>query len=47
MFARAKTGLLRLAVVAMLRVLDSGALSSGVVINSNCYLTSGVVLRAV
>jgi hypothetical protein len=46
-FAKAKTGLLRLAVAAMLRVLDSRALSTGVEINSNCYLTSGVVLRAV
>jgi len=45
--AKVKTGLLRFARAAMIRVLDSRALSRGVVINSNCYLTNGVVLRAV
>ena len=46
-FAKAKTVALRLAAAALLRVLAARALSTGVVINSNCYLSNGVVLRAI
>jgi Methyltransferase domain len=45
-FVKAKVVLLRGAVAALTRVLDSRALSSGVAINSNAYLSNGVVLRA-
>jgi hypothetical protein len=46
-FAKAKVVVLRLAAAALLRVLEAPMLSTGVAINSNCYLTSGVVLRAI
>jgi hypothetical protein len=46
LFARAKVALLRLAAAAVVRVLDSPALSAGIAINSNAYLSNGVVLRA-
>jgi hypothetical protein len=45
-FAKVKVVALRLAAAAMVRALDSNALSKGVTINSNCYLSNGVVLRA-
>lgn len=45
--AKAKVAALRFAAAAMVRRLDSSALSRGVAINSNCYLSNGVVLRAV
>jgi hypothetical protein len=45
-FSKAKVVGLRLAASAMVRMLDSSALSRGVSINSNCYLSNGVVLRA-
>ena len=45
--ARAKVGLLRLAAAALVRLLDARSLSTGIAINSNCYLSNGVVLRAV
>ena len=45
--AKAKVGLLRLAAAALVRVLDARSLSNGIAINSNCYLSNGVVLRAV
>jgi hypothetical protein len=44
--ATIKVGLLRLAAAATVRVLDSKTLSTGIAINSNCYLGNGVVLRA-
>jgi hypothetical protein len=45
-FVKAKVLLLRSAVSALTRLLDAPALSSGVAINSNAYLSNGVVLRA-
>ena len=45
--AKAKVGLLRLAAAALVRALDARSLSNGIAINSNCYLSNGVVLRAV
>ena len=45
--ARGKVGLLRLAAAASVRLLDSPSLSNGIAINSNAYLSNGVVLRAV
>ena len=45
-FAKAKVGALRLAATATVRFLGSSLLSNGVAINSNCYLSNGVVLRA-
>jgi hypothetical protein len=47
LYAKAKVGLLRLAAVAMVRLLDSRTWSRGIVVNSNAYLSNGVVLRAV
>ena len=44
--AKAKVRILRLAAAAMIRLLDSSTWSRGVVVNSNCYLSNGVVLRA-
>ena len=44
--ARAKVVVLRIAAAALVRVLDSRALSARVAINSNAYLSNGVVLRA-
>jgi hypothetical protein len=46
-FAKAKVVILRAAAAAAVRLLDSRALSNGVAINSNAYLSNGVVLRAV
>ena len=45
--AKAKVGLLRLAAAAPVRVLDARSLSNGSAINFSCYLSNGVVLRAV
>ena len=47
LYAKAKVGVLRLAAAVMVRLLDSHTWSRGIVINSNCYLSNGVVLRAV
>jgi hypothetical protein len=47
MFTKGKVVALRLAAAAMVRVLEANVLSRGVAINSNCYLSNGVVLRAV
>jgi hypothetical protein len=44
--AKVKVGALRAAAAGLVRVLDSKTLSRSVVINSNCYLSNGVVLRA-
>ena len=44
--ARGKVGVLRFAAAALVRLLDSTRLSKGIAINSNCYLSNGVVLRA-
>jgi hypothetical protein len=44
--AKAKVVLLRGAAAALVRVLDSPSLSARVAINSNAYLSNGVVLRA-
>lgn len=44
---KGKVGVLRLAAAAMVRLLDSTSLSRGIAINSNCYLSNGVVLRAI
>ncbi|MFI5179707.1 MAG: methyltransferase domain-containing protein, partial [Vicinamibacterales bacterium] len=46
LFARVKTRLLRLAAAVAIRVLDSGLVRGNVVVNSNCYLSNGVILRA-
>jgi len=46
LFAKAKVVLLRGAAALLVRVLDSRALSARVAINSNTYLSNGVVLRA-
>jgi SAM-dependent methyltransferase len=45
--ARAKVVLLRMAAATLVRLLDSRALSQGIAINSNSYLSNGLVLRAV
>ena len=47
LFAKAKVVLLRRLAAALVRLLDSRALPAGIAINSNCYLSNGVVLRAV
>ena len=47
LFAKGKVGLLRVASAAMVRLLDSSTLSNGIAINSNAYLSNGVVLRAI
>lgn len=46
LLAKAKVGLMRLTVAAAVRVLSS-SMTSGVAVNSNSYLTNGLVLRAV
>lgn len=46
LLAKAKVALLRASAAVMVRLLASRALSAGVAINSNCYLSNGVVLRA-
>jgi SAM-dependent methyltransferase len=47
LYSRVKVGALRAASAALVRLLDSERLSRSVVINSNCYLSNGIVLRAV
>jgi Methyltransferase domain len=47
LWAKGKVGLMRLAAAAAVRVLDSSTLSKGIAVNSNSYLSNGVVLRAV
>jgi hypothetical protein len=46
LYVKCKVGLMRVAALVSVRILGSSALSRGVVINSNCYLSNGVVLRA-
>ena len=46
-YARAKVGVLRLGAAAVVRLLDSKTWSRSIIVNSNCYLSNGVVLRAV
>jgi hypothetical protein len=46
LYSKVKVGALRAASGGLVRLLDSKALSRSVVINSNCYLSNGVVLRA-
>lgn len=46
-YAKAKVGALRLASGALVRLLGSDTWSRSMVINSNCYLSNGVVLRAI
>ena len=46
-YAKAKVGGLRVAAAGLVRLLDSKTWSRSIVINSNCYLSNGVVLRAV
>lgn len=45
--ARAKVAVLRVAFAALVRAFDSPSVSSGVAVNSNAYLSNGVVLRAI
>jgi hypothetical protein len=47
LIAKAKVGALRIAVAALRRALESATWSKRIVVNSNCYLCNGVVLRAV
>jgi SAM-dependent methyltransferase len=47
LFAKAKVVLVRAAAAGLVRLLDSAIWSRGIVINSNSYLSNGVVLRAV
>ena len=44
--AKGKVAALRLAAAALVRLLDAKRLSRGIAINSNTYLSNGVVLRA-
>jgi hypothetical protein len=46
-WAKAKVGALRLSAAALVRLLDSPTWSKRIVVNSNCYLCNGIVLRAV
>jgi Methyltransferase domain len=46
LLVKAKVAVLRTVVAVLVRILDSRALRSNVAINSNAYLTNGVVLRA-
>ena len=46
LYSRVKVGALRAASAGFVRLLDSATWSRSVVINSNCYLSNGVVLRA-
>ena len=46
LYAKGKVGLLRVAAAVMVRLLDSPRLSKDIAINSNSYLSNGVVLRA-
>jgi hypothetical protein len=45
-YSKVKAGALRAASAGLIRLLDSETLSRSVAINSNCYLSNGVVLRA-
>ena len=44
--AKLKVAVLRVAAKGLVRLLDSAMLTKGIAINSNCYLSNGVVLRA-
>lgn len=44
--AKVKVAMLRVAAKGLVRLLDSAMLTKGIAINSNCYLTNGIVLRA-
>ncbi len=46
LLAKVKVGVMRFAARALVRLLDSAMWSNGIVVNSNCYLSNGVVLRA-
>jgi SAM-dependent methyltransferase len=46
-FAKAKVAALRVFFAALVRVFDSPSLSRGIAVNSNFYLSNGVVLRAI
>jgi hypothetical protein len=46
LYSKVKVGALRAAAGALVSLLDSGALSRGVIVNSNAYLGNGLVLRA-
>ena len=46
LYSKVKVGALRAASAGLVRLLDSETWSRSVVINSNCYLSNGVVLRA-
>ena len=46
LLVKAKVALLRGGAAALVRILDSRALSSAVAINANVFLSNGVVLRA-
>jgi hypothetical protein len=46
LYSKVKVGALRAASAGLVRLLDSEMWSRHVVINSNCYLSNGVVLRA-
>jgi hypothetical protein len=47
LFAKAKVAVLRVAFAALVRLFDSSWLSRGIAVNSNSYLSNGVVLRAI
>jgi hypothetical protein len=47
LYSKMKVGVLRAAAGAFVGLLDSGALSRRVIVNSNSYLSNGVVLRAI
>jgi len=47
LFAKAKVAVLRVAFAALIRLFDSSWLSRGIAVNSNSYLSNGVVLRAI
>jgi SAM-dependent methyltransferase len=47
LYSKVKVGALRAAAGALVGLLDSGALSRRVSVNSNSYLSNGVVLRAI
>jgi hypothetical protein len=47
LYSKVKVGALRAAAGALVSLLDSGALSRRVSVNSNTYLSNGMVLRAI
>ena len=47
LYSKVKVGILRAVAAGLVRVLDADSLSRHVVMNSNCYLSNGVILRAV